>query len=215
MKCRLSLLMALNALLLSSHLTASPILSTNAKASSLGNAVTAEAIGIDSTSFNPATLTQLSMGPKGISREYKLIVLPFPDYKISSTKPSAEDDPFNDVNLFVNDCKGDCLLGEDDPRNTPWEPEIERLAMYVPGYGEIDIDSDLLNLIIAPLGGTAFRPSWNRKFVFASSVFIPMAGGIHLKEEAWNIKPATLSVGGFGVAPSFAFRLSSCIKSDW
>ena len=129
MKCSLSTLMALNFLLLSNPLAASPVLSSNAKASSLGNAVTAEAIGTDSTSFNPATLTQLSMGPKGILREYKLIVLPFPDYNISSTKPSAEDDPFNDEKLFLNDCKGTCLLGNEDPRNTPWEPEIERLAM--------------------------------------------------------------------------------------
>jgi hypothetical protein len=60
------------------RLFAAPQLSTHAKASALGNAVTAEAVGIDSTAFNPATLTQIHVGPTGVSQEYKIIALPFP-----------------------------------------------------------------------------------------------------------------------------------------
>ena len=187
---------------------AAPILSLNAKASSLGNAVTAENVGVDSTQFNPATLTQLSTGDKGMYQELKLIALPFPNYKIKPTKPSSDEDPFNDLNVFVNDCQGACLLGENDPRDNPWEPEIERLAIYVPGYGEVDFDADLANFIVAPSLSRVFRSHRTSDFTFATSIYVPVAGGVHLKKEDWNIRQTTASVGVFGLTPSFAYKVT-------
>jgi len=190
-------------------INAAPMLSLNAKASALGNAVTAEAVGADSPSFNPATLTQLHMGPKGIYRDYKYVALPFPNYSVTSEKPAPEDDRFDDVNLVVNDCTGSCLLGETDPRDAPWNPELEKFAFYVPGYGEVDIDVDLLKFIVAPLIGQVKKPSPESKFVYSLSFYLPAVGGAHLKAQDWNYKPTTYSMGGMGISPSFAYKLSS------
>ena len=185
-----------------------PILSLNPKASALGNAVTAENVGVDSSQFNPATLTQLVVGSEGIFQEFKLIALPFPDYKIAPSKPTPDEDPFNDLNVFVNDCQGACLLGDNDPRDTPWEPKIERLAIYVPGYGEVDFDADLANFIVAPSLSRAFRSHRTSRFTYATSVYVPIAGGVHLEKEPWNIRQNTASIGAFGLAPVFAYKLS-------
>ena len=189
--------------------SSSPLFSLNAKASSLGNAVTAEQVGVDSVNHNPATLTQLNTGDGGKYDELKLLAMPFPKYEIHSTKPLPKDDPFiTDFHLLVNACVNTCLLGEKDPRDTPWEPEIERLALYVPGYGEIDAEADLFEFIIVPLGGRASRPHPESRFIFSSSIYVPLAGGAYLKEEEWNIRQNSASVGAFGLTPAFAYELS-------
>lgn len=193
--------------LLNSESLAAPIVSLSAKASSQGNAVTAEHVGVDSTAFNPATLTQLRTGPTGIWREYKLIALPFPTYEISPTKPTPEAERFNEVDLFVDDCTGPCLLGENDPRDNPWQPELERLATYIPGYGEIDIDADLFNFIIAPLAAKIYRRPGSR-VTFSVPMFAPLGGGAHLTKEDWNIKPMSFSVGALGLAPTIAYKIN-------
>ena len=185
----------------------SPLMSLNAKASSLGNAVTAESVGTASTSFNPATLTLLKTGKTGRIREYKLLATQFPSYKIEAEKPATKDDPFLNQNVFINDCVGSCLFGEEDPRDTPWEPVIDRLAVYIPKYGEIDLDPSVADFILLPLMGSAYRPAPHSPFIFTSSLVLPM-GGVHFKEEPWNIKPTQVSFGIIGFAPSMAYRIS-------
>lgn len=207
MKCCQRFLIVYAFVFFNSNLNAAPIMSTSAKASALGNAVTAEAVGTDSASFNPATLTQLHMGPKGKYRDYKLLMLPFPEYSVISSKPSPENDPYVKSGLIVNDCSGVCLLG-DDPRDNPWNPELERVAFYIPGYGEIDLDVEMFKLIVAPMVGQVHKPSPDSRFVFSYSLYVPMIGGAHLKAEDWNIKPTSVAMGGYGFAPSFAYKVN-------
>lgn len=195
------------ALMLSASLViASPLVALDPKAASLGNAVTAEQVGATSALFNPATLTEIPVGREGRRREYKLFAAKFPTVDIQPSKPAVGSDPYYDIDLTVNDDRGTELFQGNDPRDSAWVPEIDRLAFYLPGYGEIDIDRSVLDYVLAPLF-YEFQRNRDSKWVFASSlIFLP--GGAHFKKESWNIEPTSFSLGIFGVAPTIAYEVT-------
>lgn len=137
------------------------LMAGNAKAISLGNAVTADPPGIDSIHFNPAGLSRL----KGRTRQLKLVLA---DVKIEGS--------------FTSNPKYDCYFDEEcasglgirafknDPmRNS--KSELDSLAVYVPGNGVTAIPFP-----IAPLGGVSYQPPAGR-LTFGTAVYAPLAGG--------------------------------------
>ncbi|MBV1880388.1 MAG: outer membrane protein transport protein [Pseudomonadales bacterium] len=131
----------------------------NAKAISLGNAVTADPPGIDSIHFNPAGLTRL----KGRQYEVKLIA---GDVSLNG-QFQENSQAFKDN----NEAKGffDPLAGK--------STSIDKFAIYLPGGGHT-----ALPVLAAPLGGISYNPKGS-KFTFANSVYAPMIFGMTRKDD--------------------------------
>ena len=131
----------------------------NAKAITLGNAVTADPPGIDSIHFNPAGLTRL----KGHQYELKFIM---GDVTIGGAFE------LNNQDIIAKyEEKG----FEDPVANT--KTTVDAFAVYLPFVGHTDIP-----ILAAPLGGV----SWNRegsKFTFANAVYAPMIFGMSRKDD--------------------------------
>lgn len=132
----------------------------NAKALSLGNAVTADPPGVDSIHYNPAGLTRLS----GQQRMLKLIVA---DVSIEGEFISTPE-----YDCFFDDaCMGDYpAIQEEDPARNQ-SSEVEKFAIYVPGMGVTE-----LPFIVAPLGGASYQPP-EGNLTFGTSVYAPLILG--------------------------------------
>jgi len=132
----------------------------NAKALSLGNAVTADPPGIDSIHFNPAGLAKL----KGRQRQLKFI--------LASADIRGEFSTNDAYNRLVEDAG---MSGEDSAADQ--ESEIETFAIYLPGSGITEIP-----FAAAPLGGISVSPPGS-KMTFATSVYAPMILGLTRDED--------------------------------
>lgn len=192
------------------QLIAAPILSTSPKASALGNAVTAENVGVSSAAYNPATLTQLRTGREGRHQEYKVIYAPFPDYSIEASKPQADRDPYLDRSrgyIFVNDLENSELYNGQDIRDNAWQPKLEKLMYYFPGVDELVVDDSALEHIILPFMTTAYRPKPSSPFIFTMNL-LPGGGGAILKREEWMMKENMAAFGIFGLIPTVAYKIN-------
>ncbi|MBV1921029.1 MAG: outer membrane protein transport protein [Pseudomonadales bacterium] len=127
----------------------------NAKALSLGNAVTADPPGIDSIHFNPAGLAKL----KGRQRQLKFI--------LASADIRGEFSTNEAYNRLVDNAG---FSGQDSAADQ--ESEIETFAIYLPGSGITKIP-----FAAAPLGGISISPPGS-KMTFATSVYAPMILGL-------------------------------------
>ncbi len=127
----------------------------NAKALSLGNAVTADPPGIDSIHFNPAGLVKL----KGRQRQLKFI--------LASADIRGE---FSTNQKYRDLVERAGMTGEDSAADQ--ESEIESFAIYLPGSGITKIP-----FAAAPLGGISINPPGS-KMTFATSVYAPMILGL-------------------------------------
>lgn len=141
----------------------------NAKALSLGNAVTADPPGIDSIHYNPAGLTRL----QGQQKMLKLIVA---DVSIEGEFTST---PKYDC-VFDQDCSLDefgvpAIQQQDPARNS--KSEVEKFAIYVPGMGVTE-----LPFIVAPLGGASYQPP-EGNLTFATSVYAPLILGFAREDD--------------------------------
>ncbi len=133
----------------------------NAKALSLGNAVTADPPGIDSIHFNPAGLARL----KGKQVQLKFILTDTEFIGEFSTNPAYD-------KLIANIPK--------NPDGTPKtvdiaansESKIKSFAIYLPGSGITEIP-----ITAALLGGVSFNPPGSQ-VTFATSVYAPMILGL-------------------------------------
>lgn len=145
----------------------------NAKALSLGHAVTADPVGIDSIHFNPAGLTHM---PEGRSVEFKFMAVDF-SLKGKITEPDVS--PFSNnilVDLNGDPCWDACMLGNDPLANT--ETHSVGTSAVLPVFGRVNLPSTLA----APLMGVAFHPPGSR-WTFATSVYTPMAGAIRRDDD--------------------------------
>ena len=141
----------------------------NAKALSLGNAVTADPPGIDSIHFNPAGLARL----KGKQIQLKFI-LANADIRGEFSSNQKYDDL---VKLLLENPDGSPVL---NPDGTPLsgdsaadtESEIETFAIYLPGSGITEIP-----FAAAPLGGVSINPPGSN-MTFATAVYAPMILGL-------------------------------------
>ena len=130
----------------------------NAKAISLGNAVTADPPGIDSIHFNPAGLTRL----KGRQSHLKFIV--------------------GDISVegeFTSNEEYDALLAKynftDPMANTT--SEVKNFALYLPGSGVTEVP-----VVAAPLGGMSYNPPGS-DITFATAAYAPLMLGFTREEE--------------------------------
>ncbi|MBL4866718.1 MAG: outer membrane protein transport protein [Pseudomonadales bacterium] len=131
----------------------------NAKAISLGNAVTADPPGIDSIHFNPAGLARL----KGRQYELKFIV---GDVTIEGEFQLNDQSVIDDLEE----------RGLTDPL-AGTKTSVDKMAVYLPGGKHTD-----LPVLMAPLGGISYNPEGSN-FTFATGVYAPMILGMTRKED--------------------------------
>ena len=131
----------------------------NAKAISLGNAVTADPPGIDSIHFNPAGLVRL----KGRQVEIKFLA--------GDISLTGEFQLNSQATKDKNTAGGFFDPVADQTSN------IDKFAIYLPGGGHTS-----LPVLAAPLAGVSFNRQGS-KFTFANSVYAPMIFGITRKDD--------------------------------
>lgn len=138
----------------------------NAKALSLGNAVTADPPGIDSIHFNPAGLARL----KGRQSHLKFILGNASIAGKFSTNPI-----YNDLvgNLPAN--ADGTLVNPDKAADS--KSEIKSFAVYLPGGGITE-----LPVVAAPVGGFSINPPGS-KMTFATAIYAPMMLGLTRSEN--------------------------------
>ncbi len=138
----------------------------NAKALSLGNAVTADPPGVDSIHFNPAGLARL----KGRQSHLKFILGHASIEGRFSTNPI-----YNELvgNLPTN--ADGTLVSPDIAADS--DSEIKSFAVYLPGGGITE-----LPVIAAPLGGVSINPLGS-KMTFATAIYAPMLLGLTRSEN--------------------------------
>ena len=130
----------------------------NAKAISLGNAVTADPPGIDSIHFNPAGLTKL----KGRQSHLKFII---GDISVEGEFTSNKE--YDDLLATYN--------FTDPMANT--KSEVKNFALYLPGLGVTEVP-----VVAAPLGGMSYNPPGSN-ITFATAVYAPLMLGFTREEE--------------------------------
>ncbi len=128
----------------------------NAKALSLGNAVTADPPGVDSIHYNPAGLAQLQ------GRQYNLKVLAASmGFKVEfgghDAKTQKMIDDFGYVDSVENQTSSTSTIG----LRIPFQEGITEWPLPV---------------LILPLGGAAYHPT-HSDYTFATAVYAPMAAG--------------------------------------
>ena len=137
----------------------------NAKALSLGHAVTADPPGIDSIHYNPAGIVRL----RGRQTHYKVlsgdfsIKLKFGDYieeRKNLLEGAEETGNYPDGYFY------------DEAHNTV--SKTEGATMMLPFVGMTDIP-----VLLAPLGGMSYSPDNNPRLAFASNVYTPLAAGFN------------------------------------
>ncbi len=140
----------------------------NAKALSLGHAVTADPPGIDSIHYNPAGLARLD----GRQNQYKLIT--------GSFEVELEfGDVIDSVATFLDDKEetGNFPEGffDDEARNTT--STTEGATLMLPFAGMTD-----LPVLIGPMGGASYSPPMSN-MTFATSVYTPLAVGFNRAKD--------------------------------
>lgn len=127
----------------------------SAKATALGNAVTADPPGIDSIHFNPAGLTRLS----GSEIQLKGVLA---SIDAGATFQSTEG--YNSQLEF---------FGFQD-QYADRDSEVAGLAILMPFAGVVKMDA----WAGGPMGGIAYRPPGS-SFTFATAVYAPLIGGLY------------------------------------
>lgn len=128
------------------------------KAMSLGNAVTADPVGIMDIHFNPAGLTKLD-GRQIQVQLMNIMLAAEADFSLP-----ADYDPADAGLLRIHD----------DPILSNGRAHSESTAAaYIPGFGIMPMHLPVLTL---PSGGVSIQPPGS-KFTFANAVYAPMAAG--------------------------------------
>ena len=136
----------------------------NAKALSLGHAVTADPPGIDSIHFNPAGLVKL----KGRQRHLKVVAGDF-SIKLNFGQNNES------RTQFIEDWKAVTSL-PDEAFEDPIEGQTSETAgasLMLPFFGMTDIP-----VSIAPLGGASYSPPGSN-VTFATNVYMPLGVGFY------------------------------------
>ena len=139
----------------SSHAQLASNLFIDTKAMSMGNAVTADPVGIMSIHFNPAGLTKLD----GRQIQFSLQNI----YLKAEYSFNLPDDYDSEGQLL--DVSKDPVVGESGEASA---------AAYIPGVGIQAMD--VLPILQLPSAGMSIKPEGS-KFTFANAVYAPMAAG--------------------------------------
>jgi long-subunit fatty acid transport protein len=158
------------------------------KAMSLGNAVTADPVGIMSVHFNPAGLTKLD------GRQVQFSVQNI--YLNIETEFQVPED---------YDGTGQLLDVSKDP--VAGEKGSAGVALFVPGVGILPLNH--LPLMQAPGAGLSIKPEGSR-FTFANAVYIPMAGGFAKDDDdpgRYQAKKIAMQRMTY-LSPSFGYKVT-------
>ncbi len=170
-------------------------LSIDAKALSLGNAVTADPTGIASVHYNPAGLTKLK--GRQLSVTIMNVILRM-ESEYALPEGYAQDASGNEVDPGLLDFRKDPVIGQ----------KSESIGgLYIPGHGAFPLH---LPVATAPGAGISINPPGS-KFTFATFSYIPMAASF-IKEEDDNpgrYQGKTLVMQRITyLSPSFGYKVS-------
>jgi long-subunit fatty acid transport protein len=158
------------------------------KAMSLGNAVTADPVGIMSIHFNPAGLTKL----EGRQIQFSLQTI-----RIGVEYDFEVPDDY--------DGEGELLNIDDDP--VAGRKGEAGAAAYIPGYGILPLG--FLPVIALPSAGISIQPEGSR-FTFANAVYAPMVAGFAKADNdpgRYQAKKVALQRFAY-FTPSFGYKIS-------
>jgi len=172
----------------SSHAQLATNLFLDTKAMSLGNAVTADPVGIMSIHFNPAGLTKLD----GRQIQFSLQNI----YLNVETEFSVPEDYDGEGQLL--DVSKDPVAGQKGEASA---------AVFIPGVGILPMDT--LPIMQAPGAGMSIRPEGSR-FTFANAVYIPLAGGFAKSDDdpgRYQAKKVAMQRLSY-LSPSFGYKVT-------
>ena len=158
------------------------------KAMSMGNAVTADPVGIMSIHFNPAGLTKLD------GRQIQ--------FAIQNIYLKAEYD-FQVPDHYSGD--GELMDINDDP--VAGESGSASAAAYIPGHGILPLD--ILPILQLPSAGMSIKPEGSR-FTFANAVYAPMAAGFAKDDDdpgRYQAKKVAMQRFSY-LTPSFGYQVN-------
>jgi long-subunit fatty acid transport protein len=158
------------------------------KAMSMGNAVTADPVGIMSIHFNPAGLTKLD------GRQIQ--------FSLQNIYLKAEYD-FEVPDHFNGD--GQLLDINDDP--VAGQSGEASAAAYIPGIGIMPMD--ILPILQLPSAGMSIKPEGSR-FTFANAVYAPMAAGFAKSDDdpgRYQAKKVAMQRFSY-LTPSFGYQVN-------
>lgn len=140
----------------------------SAKAMSLGNAVTADPPGIDSTHYNPAGLASI----KGAQKEVKVIAALF---DISMQLGDRDPDTQKQIDDHQNSGHFPASFTQDDAYRSV--SHTEGAAVVLPGVGLIN-----LPLLLGAFGGLSYSPPGS-DMTFSTSAYAPFFLGFTRAED--------------------------------
>jgi len=158
------------------------------KAMSMGNAVTADPVGIMSIHFNPAGLTKLD----GRQIQFSLQNI-YLKAEYSFTVPDHYDG------------EGQLLDINDDP--VGGQSGEASAAAYIPGVGIVPMDT--LPILQLPSAGMSIKPEGSR-FTFANAVYAPMAAGFAKEDDdpgRYQAKKVAMQRFAY-LTPSFGYQVN-------
>lgn len=172
----------------------------DAKAMSLGNAITADPTGVMNIHFNPAGLTKL----EGRQVEFKLMNIYLNVETEFSLPEKAQKNCGNDLLDICNDP----VINKGTSENPEFVTAKSKAsaAVYIPGVG---IQSSDLPFSPLPTGGVSIQPEGS-KFTFANAAYIPMAAGFYREDDdagRYQGKQISLQRVTY-LSPSFGYKVN-------
>jgi long-subunit fatty acid transport protein len=158
------------------------------KAMSMGNAVTADPVGIMSIHFNPAGLTKLDGRQIQFSLQNIYLKVEY-DFKVPDHY----------------DGEGQLMDINDDP--VAGKSGSASAATYIPGIGIQPMDA--LPILQLPGAGMSIKPEGSR-FTFANAVYVPMAAGFAKDDDdpgRYQAKKVAMQRFSY-LTPSFGYQVT-------
>lgn len=173
------------------------------KAMSLGNAVTADPVGIMSIHFNPAGLTKLD------GRQVQISLM---NIMLSAEAEFSLPDHYDRSQAGLLRVHEDKVLGQCDPdlptsKNNCSSSSKSSTAIYLPGVGIMPMDA--LPVSTLPSGGVSIQPPGS-KFTFANAAYAPMVAGFAKDDDdpgRYQAKQVALQRFTY-LSPSFGYKVS-------
>lgn len=172
------------------------------KAMSLGNAVTADPVGLMSIHFNPAGLTKL---------DGRQIQISFMNIVLGAEAEFSLPDHYEPGEAGLLRIHEDKILGECDPSKPTSKGNCSSsskatAAAYLPGVGILPMHLPVLTL---PSGGLSIQPAGS-KFTFANAAYAPMTAGFAKEDDdpgRYQAKQVALQRFTY-LSPSFGYKVS-------
>ncbi|WP_430462464.1 OmpP1/FadL family transporter [Thalassolituus sp. LLYu03] len=163
------------------------------KAMSLGNAVTADPVGIMDIHFNPAGLTKLD------GRQIQIQAM---NILLSAEAKFSLPEGYESDDAGLLDIQEDPILDKETHEAT----SKATAAAYIPGVGIVPMTLPVLTL---PTGGVSIQPEGSR-FTFANAVYAPMAAGFAKADDdpgRYQAKQVALQRFTY-LSPSFGYKVT-------